>query len=68
MDFHETLRVYAIHPELLHRQIFDFRFRPQTGSERFFVDRKFQLSKPEVEKYLIGKLVSFCNEGPNLVF
>ena len=41
-------------------------FKPEIG--QFFANRKFQSSKPEVEKYLVGKLVSFCNESPIFVF
>ena len=41
-------------------------FRPEVG--QFFENRKFQSLKPEVDKYLIGKLVSFCNESPIFVF
>ena len=41
-------------------------FKPEVG--QFFANRKFQSSKPEVEKYLIGKLVIFCNERPIFVF
>ena len=36
VDLNETLRVYVFHPKLLHRQLFDFRFRPKTGSGLFF--------------------------------
>ena len=31
-DFDETFGVYRVDPELVQRQIFDFRFRLQTGS------------------------------------
>ena len=41
-------------------------FKPEIG--QFFANRKFQSSKPEVEKYLVGKLVGFCNESPIFVF
>ena len=67
-DSNETWRVHAVHPWLLQRQLFDFRFLLQTGSGLFFEDRKFQKSKPEVEKHPIGKLVGFCNETPIFVF
>ena len=43
----KTLRVYVFHPQLLHRQLFDFRFRPQTGTVGCFL-------KPEVENIGIG--------------
>ena len=36
--------------------------------DQFSANRKFQSSKPEVEKYLFGKLVGFCNESPIFVF
>ena len=41
-------------------------FKPEIG--QFSANRKFQSSKPEVEKYLLGKLVGFCNESPIFVF
>ena len=41
-------------------------FKPEV--DQFFANRKFQSSKPEVEKYLVGKLVGFCNESPIFVF
>ena len=67
-DSNETWRVHAVYPWLLHRQLFDFRFRPQTGSWLFFGNRKLKTSRPEVEKYLIGKLMGFCNKSPIFVF
>ena len=67
-DLDETLGVFRVYAEIMHRYIFDFRFQPQTGSELFFMNRKFQSSKPEAEKYLIGKLVGFFNESLMFVF
>ena len=67
-DSNETWRVYTVQPWLLQRQLFDFRFRPRTGSGLFFGNRKLKTSQPEVEKYLIGKLMGFCNESPIFVF
>ena len=34
-DLDETLGVYRVHPDIMQRHIFDFRFRPQTGSGLF---------------------------------
>ena len=62
MDSDETFEI-TVHLQRLHRHLFDFRFRPQTGSEMFFRNRKLKTSHSEVEKYLIGKLMSFCNES-----
>ena len=67
-DLDETFRMYRVDLEIMHREIFDFRFRPQTGSWLFFANRKLKRSEPEVETYLIGKLASFCNESPIFVF
>ena len=53
---------------VLRRQLFVFRFLPQTGNEPFLVNRKFQSSKPEVEKYPLGKPVGFCNQSPIFIF
>ena len=60
IDSHGTPRVYTVHPQLLHRRIFDVRFRPQTGNRLFFKNRKFQKSKPEVENMLDEKRMQFC--------
>ena len=57
VDLNETLRVYVFHPQLLYRQLFDFRFRPQTGSGLFIRNRKLKTPEPEAEKYLIQKPV-----------
>ena len=67
-DSYETWRVYAVHSWLLQRQLFNFRYRPQTGSGLFFGNRKLKTSQPEVETYLIGKLMNFRNESPIFVF
>ena len=34
-DFDKTFGLLRVDSELLQRQIFDFRFHPQTGSEQF---------------------------------
>ena len=44
---------------LMHRHIFDFRFQPQTGSELFFMNRKFKISEPEVKNILDRKSIKF---------
>ena len=67
-DLDETFRMYRVDLEIMHREIFDFRFRPRTGSWLFFANRKLKRSEPEVETYLIGKLASFWNESPIFVF
>ena len=68
MESDETLGMYTVYPQLLHRQLFDFRFRPQTGSGLFFTNRKLKTLQPEVKKYLIEKLTGFCNKSPIFVF
>ena len=52
----------------MHREIFDFDFRCQTGSGLFFQNRKFQSSKPEVENVLDEKRVKFCCVSTILLF
>ena len=44
-DLDKTLGVYRVYPEIIHRHIFDFRIQPQTGSELFFMYRKFECRK-----------------------
>ena len=46
-DFDQTFGVYRVDSELVQRHIFDFRFRPQTGSELF-------LHKPEIQNFGSG--------------
>ena len=58
-DLDETLGVYRVNPEIMHRHIFDFRFQPQTGSELFFMNRKFKISEPEVKNILDRKSIKF---------
>ena len=58
-DFDETSGVYRVDPELVQRHIFDFRFQPQTGSELFFVNRKFKISEPEVKNIPDRKRIKF---------
>ena len=48
-DSYETWRVYTIQSLLLQRQLFDFRFRPHTGSGLFFGNRKFKTSQQAVK-------------------
>ena len=67
-DSHETLGVSIVRPGLLHGVLFDFRSEPPNRKLAVFGNRKLKTSKPEVEKYLIGKLVGFCNESPIFVF
>ena len=50
-DLYETLGVYRVDHEIMHRHISDFRFWPRTGSELFFVNRKFKISKSEVRNF-----------------
>ena len=40
----ETLGAYRVDPDIMQRHIFDFRFRPQTGSGLFFGNRKLKTS------------------------
>ena len=40
----------------------------ETGNRPFFENRKFQLSKPEVENMLDGKRIQFCSVSPILLF
>ena len=51
-DLDETLRMYTVDPEII-------KYHISTS----VTVRKFQSSKPEVEKYLIGKLVGFHNQS-----
>ena len=43
--------------------IFHFRSQSQNRKLPSFGNRKLKTSEPEVEKYLIRKLVGFCNES-----
>ena len=67
-DFDETWRVNTVHPWLLQRQLFDFRFGPQTGSGLFFENRKLKISEPEAENVLDKKTTQFCSRSPILLF
>ena len=40
----------------------------ETGNSPFFENRKFQLSKPEVENMLDKKRIQFCRVSPILLF
>ena len=67
-DWDETLGVYRVDRGIMQRHIFDFRFRPRTGSRAVFQKPEVEISEPEVKNYSIGKLVGFCNETPIFVF
>ena len=58
-DFDQTFGVYRVDSELVQRHIFDFRFRPQTGSELFF-------HKPEVRNFGTGSQ-KYSRSKENLV-
>ena len=60
--------MYRVDLELLHRQLFDFRFRPQTGSGLFFANRKLERSEPEVENELDAKRIKFWCVSTILLF
>ena len=60
-DSHETLGVYTVRPGLLHEVLFDFRSASQNWKWAVFRNRKLKTSQPEVEKYIIGKILGFCN-------
>ena len=68
LDWDETLGVYTVHPQLLHRQIFDFGFRPQTGNRLFFEKRKFQKIETGSRNMLDEKRIQFCSASHILVF
>lgn len=42
--FSSNMRVHLVDSELVNRQLFDFRYRPQTGSRLFFRNRKLKIS------------------------
>ena len=52
----------------MHREIFDFRFPPQTGSRLFFANRKLERSAPEVDNMLDEKRIKFCCVSTILLF
>ena len=58
-DLDETLGVFRVYAEIMHRYIFDFRFQPQTGSELFFMNRKFKIMEPEVKNIPDRKRIQF---------
>ena len=53
-DWDEILRVYKLQLKLVRRHIFNFRFGGQPEVGLFFVNRKLEISRPEVETYLDG--------------
>ena len=57
--YRSTFLVYRVGPELVQRHIFDFRFYPQTGSELFFINRKFKISEPDVKNIPDRKRIKF---------
>ena len=60
--------MYRVDLEIMHREIFGFRFRPQTGSRLFFANRKLERSEPEVENVLDEKRIKFCCVSAILLF
>ena len=56
----KTLRVYVFHPQLLHRQLFDFRFRPQTGSGLFSETGSWKHRNRKSKLSLVKRVVKFC--------
>ena len=51
--------MYRVDLEIMHREIFDFDFRCQTGSGLFFQNRKFQSSKLGRRQRLLKNFVSY---------
>ena len=65
--------LYTVYPWLLQRQLFDFRFRPQTENGLFFLNRNLKTFEPEVGKYLIVlrviySFLDFFNPATKIIF
>ena len=67
-DRDETLGIHRVHPKIMQRHIFDFRFRPQTGSRTVFQKPEVEMSEPEVENMLYRKRTKLYNVSVILLF